>query len=773
MVFRLSCAAGAALLLCVPMSTPAQTDDAAQSGYAEVIELSEQQPAPVVNQTQLDTLIVHGEKLGRSLRDTSTSVDVIDARDLDDYAKTSLADVLADSVNANANEEGSLAIRGIDQSGAARDGGAPLISVQIDGVTLDGTSQQNALSTLFDVEQVEILRGAQSTSQGRNALAGAVVIKTIDPGWSPELYALGRYGSLDTWQLALAGGGPLSETWAFRFALSHDQSDGFVTHQPDGADDFAASENAMGRFKLLYESLRWPGLRSLLTYSRSHSDGQPDYNMERGTAGTSMRRTSTVNEDTRDRVMTELLSWDTRYSLRPGWHVTSISAVMNTRQDYIRDFDGLEDEGGSNPIYNNGENVTQELRLSIDQAGAFSGVFGVYAGRFRERSDIYSNDVRIGLGSYLPVPVVADLLEVEVDFLNIEHSETNNLALFFEFDLALREWLTATLGLRYDRETLDARYMFTTERADAMIATPDGVASQPLLGDLIDGVIDLLPGVDVRRAVVAAGIAPETDGFQGGKTRYHALLPKLGLRVAVNPRWALFASYTEAYRAGGVDVDSTSGEALSYDPEYTRNYELGARGELANTLALSFNAFYIDWTDQQIPVPTGLFFVTQNAARSRLYGAEIGLRWQITPRWRLRAGLARVDTAFLDYTAGDNDYSGNRFVLAPEHTANLGLVWEHPGGYVAAMNLSHQGFAYTYPQNTPDDISEARQLLSVRLGYRRPHWGVHLTVRNLLDQDYISETYNFPQGYAGADSARGYGAYGAPRTITAMFDWRY
>lgn len=50
---------------------------------------------------------------------------------------------------------------------------------------------------LWDVEQVEIFRGSQSTTQGRNSLAGAVVVKTKDPVYRPE-YAVqanvGRYG---------------------------------------------------------------------------------------------------------------------------------------------------------------------------------------------------------------------------------------------------------------------------------------------------------------------------------------------------------------------------------------------------------------------------------------------------------------------------------------------------------------------------------------------------------------------------------------------------
>lgn len=134
--------------------------------YPDVIQLDAQHPDDdAADRTQLDTVIVLGEKLGRSLRETSTSVEVIGADDLNQRGKLNLQDVLEDTVNVSAGEEGGLSIRGIDQTGASGGAGAPLISVQVDGVTLDGVSQESALETLFDVQQIEVLRGAQSTSQ--------------------------------------------------------------------------------------------------------------------------------------------------------------------------------------------------------------------------------------------------------------------------------------------------------------------------------------------------------------------------------------------------------------------------------------------------------------------------------------------------------------------------------------------------------------------------------------------------------------------------------
>ena len=105
---------------------------------------------------RLEEVIVTGEKIQRSLMETTTSISVFDAESLASQGDRDLADMLRRAGNTTSNEEGNISIRGISQAGAGGGTGSPLISVQVDGVTLDETSQDGAVVDMFDVASVEV-----------------------------------------------------------------------------------------------------------------------------------------------------------------------------------------------------------------------------------------------------------------------------------------------------------------------------------------------------------------------------------------------------------------------------------------------------------------------------------------------------------------------------------------------------------------------------------------------------------------------------------------
>src|SRR3546814_364504 len=120
------------------------------------------------------------------------------------------------------------AVRGVDGTGPAQGADAffagtrPRLNYQVDGRTLTYNESIFSDATLWDVERVEVFRGPQSTLQGRNAVAGAIVVKTNDPTYDWEGTARLMAGNRSTWQGSAAVSGPIVDDQV-AFRLSADQ----------------------------------------------------------------------------------------------------------------------------------------------------------------------------------------------------------------------------------------------------------------------------------------------------------------------------------------------------------------------------------------------------------------------------------------------------------------------------------------------------------------------------------------------------------------------
>ena len=667
----------------------------------------------------LPEVTVYGEKVARPSYETTTSVGVvtgdrIQQEQLQDVHEAINSTANALSTRANANN-GGITIRGVNSEGLSQNqsaNSAPVIAVVVDGAMQNTEAVRRGVRSVWDVEQVEVLRGPQSTLQGRNAAAGAVFIKTKDPTYKWETLAEQTFGTHDLSSTGLMLSGPLiANELAFRLAGQLYRSDMDIAYTDPANNVLGEDRFSNIRGKLLWEPAAIPGLRALFTIA--HTDDRPGVNSVSG-PDYFARVYSTASDfiDYR-KTQTDNYVADISYSLSPAMKVRSITTYAGTTTDvnsapgstvYLRDD---QREGGD---------FTQDLRLEIENRGnGLSGVLGLFYGKFTNEtaSRILVEGTLLGLG-----PGLQTLQNFNTT------NETKSLAAY------------ADLKYRIDRFAVIAGGR----------ALRDEVSSH-MVGTVLDPALFFVPPF--------TGYANLDDLTDESFTRF---LPKLGVTYDVTPNQTVGFTYSQGYRAGFADYFPFQGSFFGIyrvEPETLDAYEISYRSRWLNdTLDINANFFYYDYTNQQVAfTPPGTavpgYAVITNANKSHAYGAELEGRYRFTERFTAYASVGLLYTRFDDIVVpATGDFSGNKFPEAPGYTVNFGGTYQDPLGWFVGANAR---FVDGFYSNGDLGNTVAREVDSAVIVDARAGWefkkkdgplpvSTRLTVfaKNLFNEEYLT-----------------------------------
>jgi iron complex outermembrane recepter protein len=375
----------------------------------------------------LDSITVTAERTERSLKDTATSAVVLDRSALEERGLDDSNEALANIANITSTGTSGLApaVRGVDGTGPAQGadaffaGSRPRLNVQIDGRPASYNEVVFGTASLWDVDQIEVLRGPQSTLQGRNAVAGTLAIRTSDPTWETEAGIRMLAGNQSRRQAAFYLSGPLSDQVAYRIAGDFQTWRSFVDFEPFPGvrepEDYAV-RNLRG--KLLFEPKAIDGFRTLLTLQHADAHG-PQVVTERQPFGehiSDFPRMPVFAPRARTAIV------DTQWQFAPRLAFENLLSVNDL---YV---ERRADPGTGIAQIDAMEYVLEpRLRLSRDE-GRFSGVAGVY---------LYRADQE-------------EFIDFPVDERFADKIDT--AALFGEGVIALHDDVDLTLGARFERE---------------------------------------------------------------------------------------------------------------------------------------------------------------------------------------------------------------------------------------------------------------------------------------------------------------------------------
>lgn len=662
----------------------------------------------------------------------------------------------------NAGLANAVNIRGVGLAS-----GSPAVANGV-AVYVDGLFQTPPLyaNQLYDIEDVEILRGPQGTLVGSNSTGGAIFINSR----SPRLGALDGYlevgaGTYDAWNTQAAFNLPLSDVLALRVAGEFTQHESYY-HSIGPAYTDAGS---------LYEKAFRLGV--LLAPGSFQALGKLEY-VDRDTGGYAASPVPgsryapfapndpfVLDYDSPDNLNRErelTLNLELRYRFANGIALRSQSGYIDKPVHNFEDYDGTAINTLLAPrlTYDQhvrGQHWTQELNLISTQSGRYNWVAGAYLARTNIDVNIYE------AGALRPGGPTQYIY-------NPQKKTTTGWFGQLEFKLS-RSW-GLQAGLRYS----------------TYHATGNGFTSLMLPASACVGTAGPAPWNGCQTGSTAG---QESDGRATGKVALDYVLGDDDL---------LYAFVARGYKPGGFNSP-----ASRFGPETVWDYELGWKATgLRNHVRTQLGGFfyrYAGFQFQQLQLSTGTAGVT-NLPTATIAGVEASTQARAGP-WGIDATVAHVHSklptaqafvnnhllppaasnlpqcppgtsatvACFDYTPYLSTSAGGPSLYAPQWTYDAGVQYElrlsDGTALTPRLNYAYVGGQFTsltYSRVT--DYLPAHGLLSAWLTWHgRGSWTVEAFGDNLTNKVYRTGE--------GLNSGNYY-FYGAPRQygMRARYDFR-
>jgi iron complex outermembrane receptor protein len=740
-------------------------------------------PAAVV----LEEITITAEHRVADAQHSAISVSVIGGDELAGKGITSTHDLVnavpgLDLTHANANSN--ITLRGLAAGGSTQFAD-PVVSLNVGGVPL--SRQFAALSAMYDLQRVEVLKGPQGTLYGRNATVGAMNLIPNRPdhefGGSAGM-DFGNYHQIRTTGVINA---PLTDKVAARLAVATNRRDGYLSNGYDDADNQAA------RLSVLFEPNDTASLLVWADYFRDNSKGpntvfryvipgqqwqvpdNPWFSFGPAGCGTPAlcpawsnsagppmvapySSQSVVGDNGYDRISQQIYAAQLDWKLGFG-SLTIIPAHVNTDVDFYTYSGGLTFRNRTKANQN-----SLEARLASNSDGKWRWL----AGAFYYREAINAENDVLEPNGYQQI-LSPDLKD-------------ESKAVFGELTYSLIDKLRLTAGARYTSED----------------KSQDGYT-------ILDGAFTATtcpaPGVAVAGPTTNNGF-PYPVGYcqvpNAGTLSFTDSSWKLGIEFDLASQSLLYANARTGFKAGGFAAGLPPN---TYKPEKLTAYEIGTKNRfLDNRLQVNLELFDWKYKDQQISVLQLLHPAGQSGYPVNVPG------WARGAEINVQAAVTAADRLGLDML-----YETSEYELYPTAVSSAGTIggltnyprvntpkWsgtataEHSfafGGSGAQLVLSGSShFAsgvwlrpIAVALLTPGDYREAYTVTNFDLRYEAPNqrWSAAIYVNNVTNRAVVGTgtagTVSLGTFYRPSTNAAGarYASLEPPRTYGLRFNMKF
>ncbi|WP_296250967.1 TonB-dependent receptor [uncultured Stenotrophomonas sp.] len=704
---------------------------------AAFVQAQEQQAVPAgTKATQLDEVTVTARRRSESIQDVPVAVSAFGEEQIKDLQASTVEGLQGAVPNMNiAQGRGSansvnVFIRGIGQPDALQTFD-PGVGMYVDDVYYSRIN--GALFSLFDIQQLEVLRGPQGTLYGKNSTGGAIKLTTKNPfdneGGAVEVTA-GDYGRLEG---RFYVSGKLSDTVAASIAGAKITNDGYVKDAVTGKRYNDDDTEAL-RAKLAFQptdnfsavlSLDTTKQDAALTLGRPMA---PLLQTSLAPAGVIVLQPGETGEWNR-RAQTSFQNGEGQYlkhsgaSLSMNWDINeqftlkSISSYRKLKTKSYIDIDASEYELGDVLVALDQNQKSQEFQLHYDNGSNVHATFGAYYMKENVPSyqEAYADDLFSFLGAKVPF-----LRTIDDDLI------TTSTAAFAHVNWEFVPTWTVAAGVRWTKDKKDY---------DRSTSTFWGAPFASLNG---------------------------TVAFDA-KASWTAVTPSISLQKEFSDNLMGYVSANRGFKSGGFNGRANTvydTQHAKFDPEYVWTYELGLKGSSADhRLRGTATAFYSNYSDFQARVSQDVgTFPVLNAAKLNIKGIELEGSALLGESTTLSAQLGWMDAKYdsfedfrLDpsYAGYDPTVNHDHVPFSPDVTARVALQHVFSlgdnGSLTFGGDVSYRSDTWLSVDNRKVLSQDAYTLLGAYGVWDSSQltWQVRAGVRNLTDKQYKTEGQEF------------------------------
>lgn len=712
--------------------------------------MAQTSPVPETSTAQtgeLQAITVTAQKYSESIQNIPLAITAISGADLRASGTSTVEDLLGSVPDLRfAQNFGSsdVSLRGISFNPENIATESP-IAFHLDGVYVPLTGA--VFAGFYDMERVEVLRGAQGTLYGRNATGGAINLITANPTTDWSGFSDVTYGTYHHIAYEGAISGPLidnSDAVLFRLAAHTDDRSGYGINEATGHDiDNNHERDIRGKLELRPVD----HLDILLTadYSQNNNNQADHYG---GTAnGTPPAAQVYLGTYPPSNIRDDNITWNP-WRRNQFWGVTSnvtydvgdmtfrsLTAYRDSESQAFDDY-GLPGTPKVGPyfpyyIHDIGRQISQELQFigHTDRSNWASGLY-----YFRDQDPGYNDNAfqSVALNQIgIPVPPASTYL-LQGYYVG-GGVTTNAYAAYGQYTYKLTDPLSVTLGGRYSAEQKEQINQFFFD-----LTTPYNAATffKPQTANLQVQCGAGLPTIGYT--------AP--DVCQPG-VWWTAFSPKGAIEYRFNPDVLTYLSVARGFKSGTFNLGGTSPPV---QPEYITDYELGMKSTFFdNHLRLNVDGFHYDYTNLQVDQVVTTHEELTNAAKARVDGVEfevVSKPFSALPGYQLDMNGSYLNARFTqfnteDATRGYEEFNlaGNELPQAPKVSGRIGSSYamDTAGGqfkFRADMNYVDKTYFEIFNRESASVGTRIRFDSSISFLGPEGHFTAALIAKNLTNR---------------------------------------